>query len=173
MIIGLFKRSRYMNAKRELLRLFAITKSPIVGLGTSCAFGAPIIRSLGNQEYFLNKLEHKIEENSKNGIMNAAIDSWFTTTMRLLSMIIVLIPSYSIMLWSLNKNYDPTKAKEDNTKIAFFLLIAVSFAGDYSSFLTQFCFVESSLISIERCKLFEEIEPEDTYHSITQDIKNF
>lgn len=135
-IVGFVRRVKYMSAKRELLRLFAITKSPIVGIGASCAFGGPIIRSLGNQDYFIRKMDHKIEENSKNGLLNVATDGWFTTIMRLLNVIVVLIPSYTILLYSLYKDYDPTKPKSDNTAIAFFLLNAVSFAGDFTGFLT-------------------------------------
>jgi hypothetical protein len=33
--------------------------------------------------------------------------------------------------------------------------------------------VEASLIAIERCKNFEEIEPEKTYQFINEDIKNY
>jgi ABC-type multidrug transport system fused ATPase/permease subunit len=47
-IVGMMKRVRYLSAKRELMRLYAMSRSPIVGIGTSCVKGAPIIRSLGN-----------------------------------------------------------------------------------------------------------------------------
>ena len=116
--IGIRKRVVYMNGKRSIMRLFAITRSPVVGLGLSCVAGAPIIRSIGNKKYFVEKMTNHIEENSKNGVLNFALDSWFKTNMLLFNIFIILIPCYGILLWNVYSTYDPLKPAEDNIKIA-------------------------------------------------------
>ena len=116
--IGLRKRFVYMSAKRHVTRLFAITRSPVVGLGLNCVAGAPIIRSIGNQDYFLEKMRQNIEENAKNGVINFGLDCWFNTNMLIFNVFVILIPCYGTLLWNVYSTYDPLKPAEDNIKIA-------------------------------------------------------
>ena len=116
--VGLRKRFVYMSAKRSIMRLFAITRSPVVGLGLSCVSGAPIIRALGCQAHFVGKMTESIEGNAKNGVLNFALDSWFKTNMLLFNMFIILVPCYGILLWNVYSTYDPLKPVEDNIEIA-------------------------------------------------------
>lgn len=173
LVIGIRKRFVYMSAKRNVTRLFAITRSPVVGLGLSCVAGAPVIRSIGNQKYFLEKMAKSTEENAKNGVINFGLDSWFKTNMLIYNVFVILIPCYGMLLWNVYSTYDPLKPAEDNIKIAQFLIVATSFANDYLGFLNQLCMVESSLIAMERCKEFDEIPPENGYSTIQNDTKLF
>ena len=87
--VSLFMRSLYMNGKREVVRLFQITRSPVIGLGTSCVLGGSVIRRLGNQGYLQAKLEKMVDENSKNRLMDIGLDAWFSVNMAMIDFFVV------------------------------------------------------------------------------------
>lgn len=172
-LIGFFWRSEYMRAKREVFRLSAITKSPVVGLVTSCFNGSSQIRAMNCEEYLQRKTDALIEENSKNALMVACLDSWFFTKLAYGNLIFVLIPSYTVMLFTLYHS-DPTGGEgKSNTAIAFFILQTCYFAGDFTLALRGACDMESQLISIERCRNFELIAPEQGYQTLSDDREIF
>lgn len=169
-VVGYYYRNLYMKVKREMVRLFAISKTPIVGLGTSTILGGPVIRSIGNQEYFREKIDFYVEENTKNGIMYIGLDSWFKVQLTLYNFFLVMLPCYGLLLYSLQTGDDKDKS---NSTIALFMLRVVEFAQDYGAFLAEVSSAETLLISAERCKAFEEIEPEEDYKNFEEDRKIF
>ena len=166
-----YLRTLYMNAKREISRLFQITRSPVVGLGASSIIGAPVIRCLGNQEYLQAKAEKLINENSKNRLIDIGLDAWFMVSMAAFDFILVQIPCYGLLLWTLYESDISTD--EQFNKLTLFLVMIVDFARELSELLNFACMAEGRFISIERCKKFEMLEPEDGYNFFERDAKIF
>ena len=170
-VIALWLRSLYMNAKREVTRLFQITRSPVIGLASSCILGAPVIRCIGNQRYLQNKIDRLIDENSKNRLTDVGLDAWFVIQMNIFDFFIVQIPCYCLLLYTLY--YSDIQTDEEYTKLTLFLQILTEFVSDLSILLNRACITEARFISIERCQRFEEIEPEQGYKFFERDAKIF
>lgn len=171
LIIGWITRIRYMKAKREIVRLQAITQSPVVGVCCSSIAGAPIIRALNKKDYFSQKVETLIHENSKNGVISFGLDGWFETRLAIWNLILVLLPSYGMVIYQLRIN--PNLGSKKLVEIAFFLLRTINFVVMYQNMLSLLTFIETNLVSIERCKAFEEIQSETGYKCIQDDALHF
>lgn len=169
--LGFHFRNKYMKAKREVFRLSAKTKSPIVGLAVSTFNGGSQIRALGCEEFMIEKCDDLIKKNSQNVFMTFSLDAWFYSVLTYTNYFFVLLPCYGMMVYTLY-NSDPSK-KKNSTKIAFFILQTSQFIFHFIESLRSTCDIESQLISIERCRNFELIEPEIGYKKLEEDKKIF
>ena len=181
--ISVVMRNKYMNVKRDMARLFQLTRSPVIGLGAASISGGPVIRSLGNQKYIEAKSEHLIDENSKNRLIEIASDAWFEITLAVFNCFVVLLPSYGILVWlvyseSKKKTLDVEILGEDPsdrnlTDLSFFMVMIVAFSNDLTFLLKCICLSEGNFVSVERCCNFEQIEPEKGYKSYKEDERIF
>ena len=175
-LVAFWMRNKYMSAQREIRRLQAITKSPIIGLSSASIQGGPVIRSLAREEYFSQKLEQRINENTKNVVLGLGLTKWFQVIMSVWDFFILLIPLYSLVVFTLYNNYvpDPTeKQKDEQIDLSNFILSAISFAGTFYIALDYICSIELLLVSVERCKTFEDLDSEKGYKGLQFDKKVF
>lgn len=98
LVIGHIIRMRYMKSKREMMRLYSISKSPISGLTESIIKGSPLIRALRREDYFSSRMEMDIDENSKSGYVSWGLDKWFQQRMAIVAWVVVLIPAYAYVI---------------------------------------------------------------------------
>lgn len=164
LVIGHIIRSRYMRSKREMMRLYSISKSPISGLAESIIKGSTLIRALRREEYFTNKMHDDIDENSKSGYVSYGLDKWFQQRMAIVAWVIVLIPAYAYVIIKFLTMEPQTDFKYD--ALVFFVLRTASLAADYTTFCRDFAELEYSMIAIERCKAFEDLDPEKAYKNL-------
>lgn len=164
LIVGHIMRLRYMKAKREMMRLYSITKSPISGLTEALIKGSPLIRALNREEYFSNKMCEYIEENNKSGYVGYGLDQWFQQRMAIVAWFIVLIPSYAYVIYKFF-NLEPNTDFKYET-LVLFVLRTSSLAADYTTFSRDSAELEYSLIAIERCHGFEELRSEPGYREL-------
>lgn len=75
--LGLALQFRYMKVKREVVRLEAITRSPILNLVADTMRGLISIRAMKIQDYLESKMRYLVNENLKNGCFTFALDFWF------------------------------------------------------------------------------------------------
>jgi ABC-type multidrug transport system fused ATPase/permease subunit len=172
-LVAMTLRGRYMAGKREMMRLFQVSTSPVIGLGTASISGAPVIRCLGNQKYFDMKMSHLINENTKNKILEIGLDGWFEVSLCLFDFFLVLIPSYALVIYTLYLNQESGSDDADFTNFSLFLLLIVEFAKDFNILLNSMNNAESNSVSVERCRQFELIKPEKGYKTFAQDAKFF
>ena len=177
LVAGLVMRSLYMSAKREMARLNAISRSPVIDLVSSTIRGSAIIRSFGAESYFQKNLSLKIEENLKNVLIEKGLFAWFAANIALLNMVVLLIPLYSIMIIDLYENYENREAI-NYPDIANYIVTVIKFSGFFMVGLEALCEAEVNMVSAERCKYFEELPSEDGYQDlepqmrIYEDLKN-
>lgn len=171
-VLSFYARRRLMNASRELYRLEAITKSPILSVSTACILGGPAVRSFNKEEYFEHRFERDLNENLKNSIMIQGTMGWFNSIIFQLSFFLILIPCYTIFLLDLRSNYDPDGEDEVN-KQYLFLNNVIGFSGQFGVTLLVLSAIENSLISVERCRAYEKIPSEEGYLTLDEDAKNF
>ena len=169
--IAFWMRVAYMRAKTEMVRLFQITRSPVIGLASSCILGAPVIRCIKNQPYLQKKIEKLINENTKNRLLDISLDAWFAINLNLFDFFIVQIPCYGLLIWTLY--YSEIQTVAEYTRLTLFLQLVTEFSQELILLLNRLCLTEGRFISIERCQNFEKIEPEAGYKRFGQDSKIF
>jgi ABC-type multidrug transport system fused ATPase/permease subunit len=90
--------------------------------------------------------------------------------MRVWAVLLMLLPSYTMLIIELYYTYDPDNPKRDDyAKIAFFMRRAASFGMVYYSFLALMCTFENNVISGERCAAFEKLKPEVGYKELKKE----
>ena len=168
-VITAWYRERYMSAKREMVRLFSISKSPLCGWAESMIKGSTVIRATRRQKYSVERMAHNIEENTKNGVVWIALESWFVQRVLLWSWLTVVLPAYSYIIYLL-------RFTDQTIDFGFFLLFVMSssrLSSAYRTFINIYSELEIAMIALERCKKFEGIETEKNYTTLEDDRKNY
>ena len=148
----------YMKARREVSRLSLSSKSPVVGLPTSCIEGAPLIRSLHLEDYFADLMSERIEENSKNLVLETGLGFWFDYRAMLAQYFVLQLPLYIIM------GYNVYNFKtDDSAALVNFLFSVLDFAPSYLFLLKQRQTIEINALSFERCFAYEDLDIEPGY----------
>jgi ABC-type multidrug transport system fused ATPase/permease subunit len=97
-LLSLNIQSLAMKTKREVLRLEAISKSPIVSWATATIKGLSLIRTSRKETWFISKMQKLIEDNLKNSVLIYGLDAWYQLRVSLLNVILVQIPCYAIII---------------------------------------------------------------------------
>ena len=163
--------STAMKTKREVIRLEAISKSPIVSWATATIKGLPQIRSAGKENWFTNKMVRLVEDNLKNSVLVYGLDSWYQLRVSLLNILLVQIPCFALIVWNF-KDTDSLTNKEIED-LALFLILATALTEDIIACLQSLAEFEGSLISIERCKYFNDIPNESGYKTVQEEEKKY
>ena len=165
--IGYWYRVRFMAAKREMTRLYSITKSPISGWTESIVKGSTVLRAMNRQSFCRKKMNFYVEENTKSGIVGSALDYWFLQRLSLWSWTIVNLPCYCYIMYQL-----AYQEQEVDFGLLFLLIESSSgLAHEYQVFIRLLSELENHMIALERCKAFEEIKAEINYKSLEEDRK--
>ena len=167
LVLGFFLRNWYMSAQREVTRLMFISKSPVIGTAVSSIAGSSVIRIHQKEEYFQKKIDHLIDENSKNFLMNYGCNSWYFTLQSIFNSFILNIPLYAILL---NIQYG---SKISSKKASSDVQFISGFGTAYFYTLALTTILEQSMISIERLNKYENLESEDGYLNIKAEEKLF
>ena len=167
MLAGYWLRQSYVGAQRETQRLSLISKSPVIGTAIGSIIGSPIIRVHGRENYFREKINHEINENSKNFLMGYGLASWFYLMQFILQNFILYWPLYYILL---QIQYN---SKKPDPKVVSQINFIQQFGNYYFSLLANTSYLEVILISIERLSQYENLEPEEGYKNIEREEKLF
>ena len=170
--LGLILRDFYMRVRREAIRLFLVTRSPIIGLGVSLVSGGPVIRSFaGFFDFFEKKISLLIDENSKNQLLSAALEAWFSTYMAILDFFVVKLPCYAILVYTL---YGINLADDDAyNRLTVFMLAILEFSVELTTLYGSISTAETVFLSVERCMSFERVSSESGYQSFHQEAAVF
>ena len=168
--LGFKIRQQFMVPLRDVTRLAAITKSYVVGLPTSMINGGAVIRCMRNYEFFVEELNKKINDNSSNLLLAYGLKGRFAFSRETWNTIIVIIPLYALSWYIFTKD---AKLIDDTVKLGVFMFSVMNFSGFYIKALTMMSYFEISLISLERCMAFEELEPETGYKKLEKESQLF
>ena len=167
MLAGYWLRQSYVRAQRETQRLSLISKSPVIGTAIGSIVGSPVIRVHGRENYFREKINHEINENSKNFLMNYGVSGWFRLTQFLLQTFVLFWPLYFILL-----QIQYSSDKPDRKAVAQINFIQ-QVGNAFFSVLSSTSGFEIILVSIERLNQYENLEPEAGYKNIQREEKLF
>lgn len=169
--VCIIDQGKYSTTKSEFQRLNTISKSPIIEWYSSVLRGIQEIRVLEKTDFIKGRMNRLVEENSKNNIMLYALDSWFMTRINIWNVFLVMLPSYSYLIYRIYQLSDGEQI--DIKPVVLFILNTTKFSSDVTSFLSNLSNIEVNLISVERCRSFEDIEPEQGYLNLDSEKKRF
>ena len=109
------------------------------------------------------------EENTKNMLINSGLDSWFSTRIAVWSTFLVLIPSYTYILYHIYT----TPGGTDTKKLVIFITKSTGFSTFFVMLLKLWSQFETSMVVVERCKVFEEVDPELGYREMEEEKLKF
>lgn len=159
----------YMSLKREIVRLQNITNSPVIGWSIAVLKSSCEVRVLNKMDYVRKKLKYLIDENTKNSIVIYGLDAWFQIRLAFFNMILVQLPSYSYILWSIYQDSEDVNVQN----LIIFVLSSSRLTADTSNLLLGLSNLETNLVSIERCQRFENIENEEDYKNFEMEEKKY
>jgi len=169
---GFRDQGRYTSTKSEFMRLNTISKSPIMEWFSSILKGISEVRVMGRVDFAREKMLNLIDENAKNNIMLYALDAWFATRIGIWNFLFVFIPSYGYQMYQVYRAGNGGSAL--NIKlVVLFVLNTTKFSTDVINLLNYLSSTEISLIAVERCTAFENIEAEAGYLHLQQDRERF
>ena len=150
---------RQMDAKREIVRLQGISKSPVVNTIVSTLKSLSEIRVMDKTAFMWHEYVESIKENSKNNILAIGLESWYQNRINLINVIFIQIPGFLvIMYFSFYR-----KASFPLDRLVMFLMRSMGISIDLTKMLQGLTMIETQLVSLERCHDFANIEPESKY----------
>ncbi|CAD8155775.1 unnamed protein product [Paramecium pentaurelia] len=152
----------YMAASRELFRLEAISKSPILSYFSESIMGITTIRAFQRQSQIMNKHGNNQDLNRKIFLEQIAANAWFGLVLGLSSFMVNTTAIVFCMFYS-TKN--PAYAG---------LLMTYASTLDQNINGTVQCLghVENGLISFERCVAYTKVKPEKGYEAAVKRYQN-
>lgn len=155
-IISIIYQQRYQNARREYKRLESISRSPVLNISSDTLKGLPSIRTMNLIQFMRLKFEHSINENAKNQLTCYILRNWFDFRLGLTSLLFIHLPCYLLMLFYFK---DLTVSK-----VGLFLVSVFTLVETMENLINQISEVEISMIAIERCQAFQEVDVEEQYY---------
>lgn len=126
--LSLQVQSKAMKTKREILRLEAISKSPIVSWATATIKGLGLIRTSKKENWFTSKMMRLVEDNLKNSVLIYGLDSWYQLRVSLMNIFLVQVPCYALLIW--NFKDEATLTARDIEDLALFMILATALTED-------------------------------------------
>jgi ATP-binding cassette subfamily C (CFTR/MRP) protein 1 len=159
LISGIYYQRKFMNTKREVVRLESISRSPVMTCVTGILRGAPEIRVMHKIPFVTKEFTQKIEDFQKNSLLICGLDYWYMNQINILNILFIQIPGFAIIFYSLYVSNQPYPIQ----KLIFFVMKSVEISASLSNLLMNLSYLESYLVSVERCSSFSKIEPEARY----------
>lgn len=158
-LVSIYLRSAYMSAKREVVRLQRISKSPVTSCIGEALNGMPELRAMKMENFAHNLLDKYANEFLKNNLMVYGLNGWFMFQIWLWTTLLALVPSYGYAMYKIFYNTGDTDIK----KLIMFIVTSSDISGGMIGLLNSLCELEVNLISVERCLTYSQIEPENNY----------
>ena len=152
----------YVRFKKDLFRLEAVTRTPIVNLTNEILDGKMLIKVLKKEEHFLGELSDLLEKNSKNLTTQNALTNWFSIRISLFNILVIQLVCFIFIWISLKFDYISIK------KIVLFLPFSLNFIWNVDYWVNLLSQLETFLVSLERCLAFKNIPPEKNYFNLKQ-----
>jgi ABC-type multidrug transport system fused ATPase/permease subunit len=98
------------------------------------------------------------------------LNGWYQTKIALTTFLFVQLPGYAYIVHQLHSTPPGTV---DINRLILFVLMTSSLSKQIATFLNSLSSLESNFISVERCKMFQELDIEQNYTTFPKDEKRF
>ncbi|CAH8472131.1 unnamed protein product [Schistosoma haematobium] len=145
-------RGRYMCLSRELRRLEAIARTPVLSWINITLQGLPCIRASGDQSFHLNKFYDVVNSHTDVFYMNLAAALWFGIRLDLSCVIFITCVSAICLILGIYSG----------ANVGLMFTYSSSLIGLFQWCVRQSTEVENQMVSVERAIEYVELEPETT-----------
>jgi ATP-binding cassette subfamily C (CFTR/MRP) protein 2 len=152
-----------MHAKREVLRIASVSRTPILNALTDACRGLPNIRSAKLEGWFTQRFMELSDESAKNELLVQGLTNWYSLRTTVVVLLLVVLPSYLFIIFF--------KQSMPLSQIVIVIIVGSTLGFDLNELLAHFSQLESAMIAVERCHHFEKIEPEAQYKSYKKDFE--
>jgi ABC-type multidrug transport system fused ATPase/permease subunit len=161
-VLVFYYQNLYIRFKKDLYRLEAVTRTPIVNITNEILDGKMIIKTLKKEDSLLNELCEHIENNTKNLTTQNALTNWFSVRISLFNILIIQCMCFILIWVALKFDYISIQ------KTIIFLPFSLNFTWNIDFFINQFSQLETCLVSLERCLAFSNIPSEKNYKNLKE-----
>ncbi|VDP47772.1 unnamed protein product [Schistosoma curassoni] len=148
-------RGRYMCLSRELRRLEAIARTPVLSWINITLQGLPCIRASGDQSFHLNKFYDVVNSHTDVFYMNLAAALWFGIRLDLSCVIFITCVSAICLILGIYSEIP-------GANVGLMFTYSSSLIGLFQWCVRQSTEVENQMVSVERAIEYVELEPETT-----------
>jgi len=155
-VVLLWYQSIYLNVNKDVVRLDAVTKAPILNLVSEIVDGREVINIFHAKNDVLHEMTDRINNNAKNVLFKRALQAWFNTRVTLYNLGIVQIVVMGYCLVNIHQLENPYTFVLSIT----FLMSAIT---NIKYALDLFAEVELDFVAVERCDSFLNVPIEKNY----------
>ena len=162
-IVCLWYQRQFMAARREILRLDAITRTPMVSSLLGICRGLPSIRGYKNQSWMLREFIDRYDDTLKNRVLKEGLNMWYRLRTSLAVCFLCVLPAYLIIFY-----LTPKLVLSD---IMVTIIMGTGLSTDMIELLFEWSRFEGCLIAVERCYNFHKVVPEAGYHDFKESLQ--
>ncbi|KAM3143254.1 hypothetical protein pb186bvf_004586 [Paramecium bursaria] len=155
-IIGYQIQKFYMSGSRELFRLEAMSRSPIISFFSEVVSGLPTIRAFGMNQYCMDEHAQNLDINRKIALEQIGATVWFSLYLGLSSFIV----NITAIIFCISGS---------NPGLAGVLLTyASSLDQNVQQAVQSTSMVENMMVSFERALAYTRVKPEKAYEQLVE-----
>ncbi|KAG0098274.1 hypothetical protein BGZ93_000582 [Podila epicladia] len=141
----------YLVTSRELKRLDSSARSPLYSHYAETLAGLVTIRAFHDSDRFAVEATKMLDHSQQTGYLANAATRWLQIVLEMISVIILTVVS----VLAIAQRSSPTSGI-----FAIVLSQIGGLTGTMNRFLGTICFLETSVVSVERIKEYSELKPE-------------
>jgi ABC-type multidrug transport system fused ATPase/permease subunit len=161
-VLVFYYQNLYVRFKKDLYRLEAVSRTPIVNLTNEMLDGKMIFKTLKKDEHCLDELCELLEDNTKNLTTQNALTNWFSIRISLFNVLIIQTVCFVFIWFALKSNYITVQ------KVVIFLPFCLNFIWNIDFWINLLSQLETMLVSLERCIAFKNIPSEKGYKNLAE-----
>ena len=154
LIVGFLITSFALTGSRQLSRMSAIAKSPLLNIATETIPGSVSILSLNKKENYLRKFFNAVNEKFKVNVFTMGVILWFNLQFNLISLLYII---YLVVITILKEN----SFTSQSVAIMFtYSVVLQRYLGWFFNYCSD---LENNMISMERCLAYTKIKEEKDF----------
>eukprot|EP00826_Nyctotherus_ovalis_P058546 TRINITY_DN8055_c0_g2_i1.p1 TRINITY_DN8055_c0_g2~~TRINITY_DN8055_c0_g2_i1.p1 ORF type:complete len:592 (-),score=176.28 TRINITY_DN8055_c0_g2_i1:538-2313(-) len=146
----------YLQLQRKLKRLEKLSRSPIFQCAEELYSGAPTIRAYGFESRLITRSYTTLDDNLKCGFNSVGVECWGMLRVELVTLVLNV---FTISLMLIQNYYNESAGVRSLLGLALSYMVSVE--ESVRRFFGNFCNLETSMVSAERCYAYTELEQED------------
>lgn len=161
-LLVFYYQNMYVRFKKDLYRLEAVSRTPIVNLTNEMLDGKMVFKTLKKDAQCFEELSGLLEENTKNLTTQNALTNWFSIRISLFNIIIIQLVCFVFIWFGLRAQVITVQ------KVVIFLPFCLNFIWNIDFWINLLSQLETMLVSLERCVAFKNIPPERGFHNLKE-----
>ncbi|KAG9323193.1 hypothetical protein KVV02_002982 [Mortierella alpina] len=141
----------FLGVSRILVRIYAVSKSPVYQYFNESLDGVSTIRAMGISDRFADRCTALTDRMSNNFLSNMSSRRWLDVQLRLLSTLVLLCAAVFAVLQ--REHLDPSL-------VGLSLSFALTLTEEVTTLVRNFCDLQNQLVSLERVLEYAELKTE-------------